>query len=147
MARPIENIPKRLSQVADEEQAFIEEKLLMPTTEPIAALPQVAPHIAQIIRDFVRETKHAFREQVIAEYLFGSYSTDTQTPESDIDILIIVKEYSPELQWQLSGLASDYALAYGVCISPILKDIEVWQKNQHYQTLFYQNILRYGIPL
>jgi len=147
LARPKEYMPIRLSQVADEEQVVVEEKLLMPATEPIAGLSQVAPYIAQIIRDFARETRHAFKEQVIAEYLFGSYSTNTQTPESDIDILIIVKEYSPELQWQLSGLASDYALAYDVCISPILKDIEVWQKNQHYQTLFYQNIVRHGIPL
>lgn len=119
----------------------------MPTTEPGTTLPRIAPHIAQIVRNFARETRRVLKEQVIAEYLFGSYSTNTQTPESDIDILIIVKEYSPELQWQLSGLASDYALAYDVCISPILKDIQVWQKNQHYQTLFYQNILRYGIPL
>jgi predicted nucleotidyltransferase len=84
---------------------------------------------------------------MISEYLFGSYARNTQTPESDIDILIIVKEYTPVLQWQMSSLASDYALQYDVCIAPILKDLENWKKNQTYHTLFYQNVLREGIPL
>ena len=119
----------------------------MSITRSAAALSHLTPTIAQIVGRFIEDARRTLKDQAIAEYLFGSYSTNTQTPESDIDILIIVKEYSPELQWQLSGLASDYALTYDVCISPILKDIQVWQKNQYYQTLFYQNILRYGVRL
>jgi len=119
----------------------------MKTREQTKRLGHIAAPVSCIIQNFATETKQLLKEQLIAEYLFGSYVTNTQTPESDIDILIIVKEYTPELQWQLSGLASDYALQYNVCISPILKDIHVWQKNQDYHTLFYHNIMTQGIPL
>jgi len=119
----------------------------MQTRDQTERLAHIAAPVSQIIQHFALETKRLLKEQLIAAYLFGSYVTNTQTPESDIDILIIVKEYTPELQWQLSGLASDYALQYNVCISPILKDIQIWNKNQHYQTLFYHNIMTQGIPL
>lgn len=54
----------------------------MPTTEPTAGLPQVAPHIAQIIRDFARETRDALTlihqlEQVHASLIQGTVPMPT----------------------------------------------------------------------
>lgn len=120
-------------------------------TQVYEASPQIPthiqPHIAQMIRRFANDTKQLLHENMIAEYLFGSYATHTETPLSDIDILIIVKDVTPELQWQMGGLASDYSLQYDQCISPLLQDIQVWEKNQHYQTLFYQEVMQHGVRL
>ena len=110
-------------------------------------LNTIDPHIAQIIQQFVKDTRSLLKDHVIAEYLFGSYATNTQTPLSDIDILILVNHYTPELQWRLSGLASEYSLEYDVCVSPLLQDIEVWKKNQQSRTLFYQEVTSHGIQL
>ncbi len=107
----------------------------------------IVPHLATIIHQFADETKHLLAEDIIAEYLFGSYAKNSYTTLSDIDILILVKHFHPDMQCQLSGLASDYSLEYDVYISPIVKDIEVWEKNQYYHTLFYQEVTRHGIPL
>lgn len=71
----------------------------------------------------------------------------TQTPLSDIDILIIVKTLTAAMQSQISNIASEYALKYDLCISPILTDIETWRKNKQSNTLFYQEINRDGIRL
>jgi hypothetical protein len=107
----------------------------------------IDPDVSQIIRNFARDTKYLLKDNVIAEYLFGSYATNTETSLSDIDILIIVKHATPQIQWQMGGLASEYSLKYNVCMSPILQDIEVWNKNQQYRTLFYQEVTEHGIPL
>jgi predicted nucleotidyltransferase len=104
-------------------------------------------NIQKIIKNFANEAKDILKENVIAEYLFGSYVKNTRTPLSDIDILIIVKSFTPDLQYQISGLASEYSLKYDVLISPILKDINVWEKNKYFDTLFYQEISRDGIKL
>lgn len=119
----------------------------METTEDKNKLKTIEPHVAQIIQQFATDAKNLLKEQVIAEYLFGSYATNTQTSLSDIDILILVNQYTPELQWQMSGLASDYSLKYDLCFSPILQDLQVWKKNQQAQTLFYQEITKHGIRL
>jgi len=103
--------------------------------------------ISQIIRNFADESKGILHDNVIEEYLFGSYATKTQTSVSDIDILIVVKDFKPDMQSQLSELAFEYALKYDVCISPILKDIKIWEKNKYFHTLFWQEVERYGIKL
>jgi predicted nucleotidyltransferase len=110
-------------------------------------LKTIAPKVAQIVQQFVSDIQQILKDLLVAEYLFGSYATNTQSPLSDIDILILVSKNSPELQRQMSGLASQYSLEYDVCLSPILQDIEVWKKNQRARTLFYQEVTTYGIPL
>lgn len=119
----------------------------MQVTQPTDTLKNTGPQMSRIIRDFARDTKHLLKKNVISEYLFGSYATNKQTSLSDIDILVIVKDYTPEQQWEMSGLASEYSLKYDVCISPILQDIRVWEKNRRYHTLFYQEVSEHGIKL
>ncbi|MCP5104149.1 MAG: nucleotidyltransferase domain-containing protein [bacterium] len=110
-------------------------------------VPHIPPHISGIIQRFVKDSNRILQENVIAKYLFGSYSTNTYTPLSDIDILIIVNTFTPEIRRQMSGLASDYSLEYDVLISPIIKDSEVWNKNKQHHTLFYQEVTQNGIRL
>lgn len=111
-------------------------------------LPASIPsHIASIIRQFAQEARALLHQNVIGEYLFGSYAKNTSTSLSDIDILVLVNTLTPETRRVLSELASEYSLEYDVYISPIIKDQQVWKKNQHYNTLFYQEVTRYGIPL
>lgn len=109
--------------------------------------PSITPAIGRVIEQFATETKQLFQDNLWAEYLFGSYATNRQTPGSDIDILIIVKHLTPDLQRQVSGLASDYSLQYNMYISPIVQDISIWEKNQQHHTLFYQDVVQQGIRL
>jgi len=103
--------------------------------------------IPQIIDNFAHESRISLQGNVVGEYLFGSYATNTQTPLSDVDILIIVKSLTPDMQFRVSGLASEYALRYDICFSPILTDTCTWGKNKKFNTLFYQEIIRNGIRL
>ncbi len=103
--------------------------------------------IPHIIDKFVNESRSALQGNVVGEYLFGSYATKAQTPLSDIDILIIVESLTPDMQFRVSGLASEYALMYDICFSPILTDTGTWGKNRKFDTLFYQEIIRNGIRL
>ena len=115
------------------------------STSPLPA--SMTPVVGQVIQQFADDTKQLLHENLWAEYLFGSYATNRQTPLSDIDILIIVKHFTPDLQRQVSGLAVDYSLKYNLYISPIVQDISVWEKNQSYHTLFYQDVVQQGIRL
>jgi len=104
-------------------------------------------HLSKIISNFTKDAHYILQDNVIEKYLFGSYAKNQYTPESDIDILIIINNYNIEFQYKLSELASDYSINYGVYISPILKDFELWKKNKQYNTLFYQEIAKAGIKL
>jgi len=110
-------------------------------------ISHIPDDISMIIKKFADDSKKLLRGHVIGEYLFGSYATNKYSQLSDIDILIIVDKLTPELRWQMSGLASDYSLEYDIYISPIIKDKQVWMNNQKYNTLFYQEVVQNGISL
>ncbi len=111
-------------------------------------LPGSIPkHIVLIIQQFAHDAKTLLHDNLLAEYLFGSYAKNTYTSLSDIDILFLVKIRAIETRRALSELASDYSLKYDVYISPVIKDQQVWEQNQLYHTLFYQEVIQHGIPL
>jgi len=103
--------------------------------------------IENIIKSFSDETKIILRDNLVAEYLFGSMARNEAEEFSDVDILIIVKHFDYELRKELSKLSSKYSLSHGVCISPIIKDLRIWGQNEFYQTLFYQEIQRDSVRL
>jgi predicted nucleotidyltransferase len=103
--------------------------------------------IERIVNNFSNDTKKLLKDNLIAEYLFGSTARAENKELSDIDILIIVKQFDYKLREALSSLSSEYSINHGLYISPILKDKNSWQKNKIHQTLFYQEIQRDGIRL
>ncbi|MCK4339287.1 MAG: nucleotidyltransferase domain-containing protein [Candidatus Cloacimonetes bacterium] len=104
-------------------------------------------NIMEIIENFSNDTKRLLQDNLIAEYLFGSFARNKETEFSDIDILIIVKHFDYKIRRKISALSSDYSLTQSIYISPIIKDLQIWKKNKEYNTLFYQEIQRDGIKL
>ena len=100
-----------------------------------------------IIKNFSDETKKILRDNLVAEYLFGSVARNDAGEFSDIDILIIVKHFDYQIRRELSRLSSEYSISHGVCISPIIKDVRIWEQNKFYKTLFYQEIQRDSVRL
>lgn len=102
---------------------------------------------AEIIESFIEDSKLILKKNLVSGYLFGSYARNQQTSESDIDILFIVKEFNSRIRNEMSSLSADYSLERDVIISPIIKDIHTWKRNQKYHTLFYTEIINDGIKL
>ena len=101
----------------------------------------------RIIKNFIKDSKQLLKDNLVEGYLFGSYSRNEQTSESDIDLLFIVRKFNAQIRTEISSLASDYSLERDVIISPIIKDLEVWEKNRKYDTLIYKEIIKDGIKL
>lgn len=101
-----------------------------------------------IVKNFAKDSKKILEENnVIAQYIFGSFARNEQSEESDIDVCIIVKNLNYKLRRKVSELSSDYSLEKNIIISAIIKDIKTWQKNKKYNSLFYREIKRDGIKI
>ena len=100
-----------------------------------------------IVLDFVKDSRAVLQDNLIDQYLFGSYAKNNQTPDSDIDILLIVRSINPNVRKKISALSSDYSLERGVLISPVIKDLATWGKNKQHNTLFYKEVTQFGEKL
>lgn len=78
--------------------------------------------------------------------LYGSAARGTNTKESDIDIAVIVREYTEEMHDKMVDLTVDLELECGKVLSVILIEYDNFKEWEHILP-FYQNMKKDGIRL
>ncbi|GBF81679.1 nucleotidyltransferase domain-containing protein [Aphanothece sacrum] len=104
------------------------------------------PHLPEILEKFKQQIKNIYQEQLVKLILFGSQAKRQAKPESDIDILVILKDklINDEQHQEIINLISDLCLEYEVLISCVY--VSEAQFNQEKSPLLL-NIEREGIIL
>lgn len=88
-------------------------------------------------------------EQII---LYGSYARGEQNDNeeiSDIDIMILVKSDATKIkniEKKILDYSYDLDLQYDILLSPIVENIDVFNKRAQYMT-FYKNVIKEGVLL
>lgn len=103
-----------------------------------------------ILSEIAKTARETFGEHLDSVILYGSYARGDYTPESDVDIMILVKDIAPEELWRykksIIRKESELGLDYDLLISAYVKDIETF--NKYLDVLpFYQNVMKEGIKV
>jgi predicted nucleotidyltransferase len=96
---------------------------------------------------FVQRLLAEFGQDVADVRLFGSKARGEAGPDSDLDILVLVKRSDYAFKHAILWLAAEISLAYDVLLSPRVVSPEAWQKMVQADTLFYRTVSSEGIPL
>ena len=83
--------------------------------------------------------EHLYRARLHGVYAFGSYARDEATPESDLDILVVLDEvtdYGQEIE-RTGHLISELSMGYDVSISRVFVSVSAWQ---HRDSPFLTNV-------
>ena len=105
--------------------------------------------IEGILNEFTKRIEDYFGASLIKVLLYGSYARGDNTDNSDIDIMILTslsdKEIS-EIENDVYDIAYDFLMNYGVDISVIIKNEEIFK--YWLGTLpFYNNVEKEGVIL
>lgn len=73
---------------------------------------------ARAVQEFTHRVRQGLGTELIALKLFGSKVTGAATPESDIDVLVVVDDVRPEVRDRVLDIAFDVNLGHDVYISP-----------------------------
>lgn len=79
--------------------------------------------------------------------LFGSKARGDSNPESDIDLLIVLEDYSWFLEKEITRLSTEMDDAYDVVLSDHVIDIKQFSKMAASRDPFYCKLEREGIDL
>ncbi len=80
-------------------------------------------------------------------YLFGSKARGDFQPDSDIDLLVIVQQLSPDVRWLIRAAAADCSLQYDVLLNTHILDQTRWQAIIQYEDALWRAVERDGIPI
>ncbi len=106
-------------------------------------------NIRKILNDFIIESKNVLGDRVKKIILYGSYARGNFNKSSDIDIMILTDFNDEEIEKseeKLVDIAFEIELDTGIVISPIVRNINVYQKRVEFHP-FYINVEREGVKL
>lgn len=87
------------------------------------------PNIEELLARLRRGLEHLYGERLAGIYLFGSFARGDATPESEVDILIVLDEvtdYGQEIE-HTGHLISELSLDYEVSISRVFVSASAWR--------------------
>ena len=106
-------------------------------------------YISNIIQDFAKNVRKILGNSLDSVIVYGSNARGDYSELSDIDIMLLVslgEEEIKKISDQISDLAFDFMMKYGVDISPVITNIDhfnYWVDNLSY----YRNIRDEGVRL
>jgi len=99
------------------------------------------------LKEFKEILVKRFGEKVRTVRLFGSKVKGGFRRESDIDLLVLMKEVALDEKDWIIDASFDLLLKYNVLISPIVIAEKRYQNLLRLQTAFVRNVAREGIDL
>lgn len=101
----------------------------------------------QALAEFVEGLHDLFSGQVREVILFGSRARGEAEPESDMDVVVVLREVDLAASKGVRHLAVEVWLKHGIYVSTRVWSQAHWRRLEKLQTLLYQNIRRDGIEL
>jgi predicted nucleotidyltransferase len=107
----------------------------------------LAPREKRAVKLLLSRLRKAYGEQIQQAYLFGSKARGDATVDSDIDLLVLVKQETWALKDEISDLVADINLEYDLLVDLRVIGVERWQHLAEIQAGLYRTISQDAIPL
>jgi predicted nucleotidyltransferase len=96
---------------------------------------------------FVKKIKQLLGLSLLEIRIFGSKVRGDFDAESDIDILLVIRDEDWHIREDISKITADINLEYGCNISSVIYTQEEHEKNKYFRTLFIQEVEKEGVPI
>jgi len=100
-----------------------------------------------VVNSFVKELEENLGDYILTIRLFGSKVRGDFHRDSDIDIFILVKERTPNIEDMVSEIEVNHDIEYGLPFSTVLYSLFEYKKNKELGSFFFENVEKEGVIL
>ncbi len=112
---------------------------------------KVQENIPTVLQDALSELKGGLQQllgdNLIEARLFGSRARGDHEPDSDVDVMVLVKERSWDIDRGIVAIFSDIGIKYELCFVPLKMTPEQLEDQFDMNTLLYRNLISEGIVI
>lgn len=108
---------------------------------------RLPPTVREAVTDFAQRLRVALGPSLLAVKVFGSHARGEGSPESDVDVFVLVRKRISELETAISDAAFETNLRFEVFIAPTVYGEEEFRNPVLRETPFLQAIDREGLPV
>jgi len=101
----------------------------------------------EALKQFTTALQRLLGDNLLALRLFGSRARGEGSEESDLDVLVVLRDRDRVTCRRIVHAALDADLTYGVNLAPTIVTQAEYDRNREYRTPFYCNVEREGIVL
>jgi len=109
--------------------------------------PQLASAEQQGLENLLQQLRERYPEQVLQVILFGSKARNDSRPDSDTDLLVLVKDETWALRHAIWKLAARIELEYDLLFNIQIISAERWQAMTRAGFSLCKSVAREGIAL
>jgi predicted nucleotidyltransferase len=99
--------------------------------------------VIQILHEFKEDVKNILGDNFVEMILFGSYARGDYREDSDVDVLIVVKEKNKSVEKIVSDIAYRYFLNINILISFIITERNINSLNYFLRN----NVVEEGVKI
>ena len=99
------------------------------------------------VDDCVIRLPSALGEDLVGVWLFGSKARGDFGLDSDIDLLVVLRDWQPQKRWRIREIAAQCSLKHDVLFNVHIIDQGRWNDEVNYQGTLWREIQRDGVPL
>ncbi|MBI5874486.1 MAG: nucleotidyltransferase domain-containing protein [Deltaproteobacteria bacterium] len=100
-----------------------------------------------VVEEFAKQVRTALGENLIDMEIFGSKVRGDFTGDSDIDILVVVKERTLDSMDRIAEITADLNIEYNLSISPVIFSEYEYKVNEDMASPFVLSIEAEGVRL
>lgn len=104
-------------------------------------------HEKKVLKRIKEQLIERFLDRIVSIYAFGSRVRGDHDEWSDFDVLVVVRDKTPEIESEIIGVFVDEEIESGIPFSPIIKDIKTFEMEKEFKTSLYKNIFKEGVLL
>jgi predicted nucleotidyltransferase len=106
----------------------------------------IMQNLGEVFEKLIPGLREIFGNVLESIILYGSVAKGIQTDESDVDIALLVREYTDEMHDSMIDFIVDLELEYGNVLSVLLIDYDNFREWENVLP-FYKNVKEEGIVL
>ena len=122
-------------------------KILLEFSRFYALILSMFDHYQKALSAIARLLKTRFPDRIEHIYAFGSRVRGDYGEGSDFDVLIVVKNRTPDIEREIISIIVDAELSMDMSFTPVIKDSSSFAKEREVNSPFYTNIMHEGMPL